>query len=46
LASELVRDVRAQDRQVVSLDERIREEVEASGTALTGIFGIGLILGA
>jgi transposase len=46
LASELVRDVRALDRKVASLDERIREEVEASGTALTEIFGIGPILAA
>jgi transposase len=46
LASELVREVRALDRKVASLDERIREEVEASGTALTEIFGIGPILAA
>ncbi len=46
LASELVRDVRALDRKVASLDERIREEIEASGTALTEIFGIGPILAA
>ena len=46
LASELVRDVRALDRKVAELDERIREEVEASGTALTEIFGIGSILAA
>jgi transposase len=46
LASELVREVRALDRKVASLDEHIREEVEASGTALTEIFGIGPILAA
>jgi transposase len=46
LASELVRDVRALDRKVASLDGRIREEVEASGTALTEIFGVGPILAA
>jgi transposase len=46
LASELVRDVRALDRKVASLDERIREEVEASGTTLTELFGIGPILAA
>jgi transposase len=41
-----VRDVRALDRKVASLDERIREEVEASGTTLTELFGIGPILAA
>ena len=46
MASELVRDVRALDRKVASLDERIREVVEASGTALMEIFGIGPILAA
>jgi transposase len=46
LASELVRDVRALDRKVASLDERIREEVEASGTTLTEVFGVGSILAA
>jgi transposase len=46
LASELVRDVRALDRKVASLDERIREEVETSGTALTEVFGVGPILAA
>jgi transposase len=28
------------------LDERIREEVEASGTTLTEVFGVGSILAA
>jgi transposase len=46
LASELVRDVRALDRKIASLDQRIREEVEASGTTLTELFGVGSILAA
>ena len=46
LASELVRDVRALDRKVASLDECIREEVGASGTTLTEVFGVGSILAA
>jgi transposase len=46
LASEVVRDVRALDRQIADLDERIRQEVEASGTTLTEIFGVGPILAA
>ncbi len=46
LASELVRDVRTLDRKVASLDERIREEVEASGPTLTEVFGVGPILAA
>jgi len=46
LASELVRDVRALDRKIASLDECIREEVEASGTTLTEVFGVGSILAA
>src|SRR5688572_20982302 len=46
LASELVRDVRALDRKVASLDECIREEVEASGTTLPEVFGVGSILAA
>lgn len=46
LASELLRDVRALNRRIADLDTRIREEVEASGTALTDIFGIGPILAA
>jgi transposase len=44
LASELLRDVRALNRRIVDLDARIREEVEASGTALSDIFGVGPIL--
>ena len=46
LAAELVRDVRALDRRVAELDERIAVEVEASGTTLTKIFGVGPILAA
>ncbi len=46
LASELVRDVRALDRKVASLDECIREEVGASGTTLPEVFGVGSILAA
>jgi transposase len=46
LASEMVRDVRALDRQIAQLDERIGVEVEASGTTLTEIFGVGPILAA
>lgn len=46
LASELIRDVRALDRRVDELDERIAVEVEVSGTMLTEIFGVGPILAA
>jgi len=46
LASELVRDVRALNRRIVRLEEHIREEVEASGTTLTGVFGVGPVLAA
>jgi transposase len=46
LASELVRDVRALDRRIAELDKRIGVEVEASGTMLTEIFGVGPILAA
>ncbi len=46
LASEVVRDVRALDRRIAQLDERIAVEVEASGTTLTEIFGVGPILAA
>ena len=46
LASELVRDVRALDRRIAQLEERIGVEVEASGTTLTEIFGVGPILAA
>jgi transposase len=46
LASEVLRDVRTLDRKVADLDGRIEAEVEASGTTLTEIFGIGPILAA
>jgi transposase len=46
LASEIVRDVRALERKIADLNERIEEEVEASGTTLTEIFGVGPILAA
>ena len=46
LASEVLRDVRTLDRKIVDLNERIEAEVEASGTTLTEIFGIGPILAA
>jgi transposase len=41
-----VRDVRALDRRIAELDERIGVEVKASGTTLTEIFGVGPILAA
>jgi transposase len=46
LASEILRDVRALDRKVADLNGRIEAELEASGTTLTEIFGIGPILAA
>jgi transposase len=46
LASEVLRDVRTLDRKIADLDERIGAEVEASGTTLTEIFGVGPILAA
>jgi transposase len=46
LASEILRDVRTLDRKVADLNERIEAEVEASGTTLTQIFGVGPILAA
>ena len=39
-------DVRALDRKIASLEQRIREEVEAYGTTLTELFGVGSILAA
>jgi transposase len=44
LASEVLRDVRTLDRKIADLNGRIEAEVEASGTTLTEIFGIGPIL--
>jgi transposase len=46
LASEVLRDVRTLDRKIADLDERIEAEVQASGTTLTQIFGVGPILAA
>jgi transposase len=46
LASEVLRDVRALDRKIADLNRRIEAEVEASGTTLTQIFGVGPILAA
>ena len=46
LASEVLRDIRALERKIADLNERIEAEVEASGTTLTEIFGIGPILAA
>jgi transposase len=46
LASEVLRDVRTLDRKIADLNGRIGAEVEASGTALTEIFGVGPILAA
>ena len=46
LASEVLRDVRTLDRKIADLNGRIEAEVEASGTTLTNIFGIGPILAA
>ena len=44
LASEVLRDVRTLDRKIAELNPRIEAEVEASGTTLTQIFGVGPIL--
>ena len=46
LASEILRDVRALDRKIADLSGRIEAEVQASGTTLTEIFGVGPILAA
>jgi transposase len=46
LASEIVREARILDRKIADLDERIGAEVEASGTSLTEIFGVGPIMAA
>jgi transposase len=46
LASEMLRDVRTLDRKIADLDGRIEAEIEASGTTLTQIFGVGPILAA
>jgi transposase len=46
LASEILRDVRTLNRKIADLNGRIEAEIEASGTTLTKIFGIGPILAA
>jgi transposase len=46
LASEMLRDIRTLQRKIADLDGRIEAEVEASGTTLTEIFGVGPILAA
>ena len=46
LASEVLRDIRTLERKITDLSERIEAEVEASGTTLTEIFGVGPILPA
>jgi transposase len=46
LASEVLRDIRALERKIADLNERIEAEVDASGTTLTEIVGIGPILAA
>jgi transposase len=46
LASEVLRNVRTVDRKIADLGGRIEAEVEASGSTLTEIFGVGPILAA
>src|SRR5215210_4115712 len=46
MASEILRDVRTLDRKIADLNWRIDAEVEASGTTVTQIFGVGPILAA
>jgi transposase len=46
LASEILRDIRMLQRKIANLDGRIEAKVEASGTTLTEIFGVGPILAA
>ncbi len=46
LASEVLRDIRTLDRKIADLDGRIQAEVDASGSTLTEIFGVGPILAA
>jgi transposase len=46
LASEVLRDVRTLDGKIADLNRRIEAKVEASGTTLTEIFGVGPILAA
>jgi transposase len=46
LASEVLGDIRKLDRKIADQNERTEAEVEASGTTLTEIFGVGPILAA
>jgi transposase len=46
LASEVLRDVRTLERKIADLNGRIEAEIEASGTTLTEIYGVGPILAA
>ncbi len=46
LASEILRDIRTLERKIANLNGRIEAEVEACGTTLTEIFGVGPILAA
>jgi transposase len=46
LASEIMGDIRTLERKIADLNERIEAEVEASGTTLIEIFGVGPILAA
>jgi transposase len=46
LARELLADLRRVDKQMVDLDDRIREAVTATETCLTDIVGIGAVLAA
>jgi transposase len=46
LASEVLRDIRTLQRKIARLNEQIESEVEASGSTLTEIFGVGPILAA
>ena len=46
LASEIMGDIRTLERKIADLNEQIEEEVEACGTTLTEIFGVGPILAA
>ena len=46
MASEVLRDVRTLDRKIADLNARVDAEVEASGSTLTEIFGVGPILAA
>jgi transposase len=46
LACDLLRDVRNLNKRISELHVRIRQEVEASATSLTEVFGVGPILAA